>query len=218
MVNRILRAAGFINSATSGTEKLARRGMLNAYRSDSSEQTPIIYAVALLFMLTLIRRISLRYERDATEKKTEANSNPISKAERKPTIESVHKNVELGNAYRMELLKQSLTIAAAILAFSVTFRPTLTKVEYAWLMWGGWLALAISVSSGMLHMLLWSYFYVSHRDYDWRDRPSEGKAHRNLITSWRRFVMFLQFLGFACGVVGIGLFAALNFQNMVPPK
>ena len=109
-------------------------------------------------------------------------------------------------------------LAAAILAFSVTFRPTLTKVDYAWLMWGGWLALAISVSSEMLHMLLWSHFYLSHRDYDWHDLPAEGKAHRKFITFWRRFVMFLQFLGFACGVMGIGLFAALNFQNAVHPK
>jgi hypothetical protein len=187
------------------------------HRLDSNKHTLILYAAVLVFIVTFIKRISLTYERNGTEKK-KTNSKPTDKDERKPTIESVHKNIELGNTYRMELLKQSLTIAAAILAFSVTFRPTLTQVDYAWLMWGGWLALTISVSSGMLHMLLWSHFYLSHRDFDWHDRPAEGKARRKLITFWQRFVMFLQFLGFACGVVGIGLFAALNFQNTVHPK
>ena len=174
---------------------------------------------AFVCTLALFRSISRAWMDKGTQCKEASQSfDTTEKHVRKPTIESVHKNVELGNSYRMELLKQSLTIAAAILAFTVTFRPTLTRVDYAWLMWGGWLALGVSVACGMLHMLLWSHFYLSHRDYDWHDRPVEGKAHRKFITGWRRFVMLLQFLGLACGVTGIGLFAALNFANTVAPK
>src|SRR5271165_3915784 len=99
-----------------------------------------VLAVAFIFAATVARRMSLVYESDATViKRKDPLPVPAGKNERKPTIESVHKNVDLGNTYRMELLKQSLTIAAAILAFSVTFRPTLIKVDFPWLMWGGWL-------------------------------------------------------------------------------
>jgi hypothetical protein len=193
--------------------------MSRAFELESIKHCVSVLAVVFIFVVAFIRKMSLVYESSEPEmKRTNPSSTRAVETERKPTIESVHKNVELGNTYRMELLKQSLTIAAAILAFSVTFRPTLTRVDYPWLMWGGWLALGVSVACGMLHMLLWSHFYLSHRDFDWHDLPAEGKARRKLITSWRRFVMFLQFLGFAGGVVGIGLFAALNFQNTGPLK
>lgn len=137
---------------------------------------------------------------------------------RKPTIEAIHRDVEFENKYRLELLKQLLTLAAAILAFTVSFRPTLAHVDFGWLMWGGWVALGVSLGCGMLHMLLWSHFYLSYRDYDWHGRPSEGKSHRKYITGFRRFVMFFQFLGFAAGVLGIAIFAAVNFHNVLPPK
>jgi hypothetical protein len=136
----------------------------------------------------------------------------------KPTIEAVHRDVEFANKYRLALFKHLLTLAAAILAFTVSFRPTLTRVDLGWLMWGGWIALGVSLFCGMLNMLLWSHYYISYRDYDWKGKGFEGKAHRHFITAWRRFMMFFQFLGFAAGVLGIAIFAAVNFQNVPPPK
>jgi hypothetical protein len=70
----------------------------------------------------------------------------------------------------------------------------------------------------MLHMLLWSHFYLSYRDYDWHEQGEAGKKHREMINNWRKLIMFFQFLGFAIGVLGIALFAAFNFQNVSSPK
>jgi hypothetical protein len=81
---------------------------------------------------------------------------------RRPTIESVQKDIELGNKYRP--------------------------------------------------------FYLAFRDYDWHGKGEAGKKHRDMINDWRKVVMFFQFLGFAIGVLGIALFAALNFQNVSSPK
>ena len=85
-------------------------------------------------------------------------------------------------------------------------------------MWGGWIALGISLACGMFHMLLWSWFYISYRDYDWHHNPCAGKKHRDDITNLRRWVMFFQFAGFTVGVLGIAAFAAVNFQNVAPPR
>jgi hypothetical protein len=137
---------------------------------------------------------------------------------RKPTIEAVHRDVAFANKYRLELLKHLLTLSAALLAFTVSFRPTLTRVDSAWLMWVGWIALGVSASCGMLHLLLWSHYYISYRDYDWHDRGDEGILQRKYITDFRKFVMFFQFLGFAVGVLGVAIFSAVNFQNVLPPK
>jgi hypothetical protein len=137
---------------------------------------------------------------------------------RKPTIEAVHRDVAFANKYRLELLKQLLTLSAALLAFTVSFRPTLTRVDSAWLMWAGWIALGVSSFCGMLHLLLWSHYYISYRDYDWLEKGDEGILQRKYITTFRRFVMFFQFLGFAVGVLGVAIFAAVNFQNVLPPK
>jgi hypothetical protein len=136
----------------------------------------------------------------------------------RPTIESLQKDIEFGNKYRLELLKHLLTLSAAILAFTISFRPTLIRVEHPYLMWIGWIALGLSSSLGMLHMLLWSHFYLSYRDFDWYGRGEDGKKRRKTITLWRRLIMFFQFFGFGLGVLGIALFAAFNFQNVPLPK
>jgi hypothetical protein len=70
----------------------------------------------------------------------------------------------------------------------------------------------------MVHLLLWSHYYISYRDYDWHDRGDEGILQRKYITEFRKFVMFFQFLGFGVGVLGVAIFAAFNFQNVLPSK
>ena len=58
-------------------------------------------------------------------------------------------------------------------------------------------------------------FYISYRDYK-SDIP-KGVEVRKKITRWRRFSMFIQFAGFAVGVLALAIFAAANLDNVKPP-
>jgi hypothetical protein len=138
---------------------------------------------------------------------------PGNDAAPKPTIEAIQRDIALANTYRIELIKYLLAIAAALLAFTVTFRPTLWRVDLAWAMWCGWFGLGLSLIGGMFHMLGWDHYYKSYRDYDHKGKAQAGKAARHSINQWRRSAMILQFGGFIIGVAGVALFAAANIDN-----
>lgn len=135
-----------------------------------------------------------------------------------PTIDAIQRDVALANQYRLELIKLIMTLSGAILAFTVSFRPSLQHVDLSWLMWSGWISLAFSMVGGMIHMFGWDRYYVSYRDFDWKGETEAGKRKRKSINLWRRAGMFMQFTLFGVGVVAIALFAATNFGNVaVPP-
>jgi hypothetical protein len=136
--------------------------------------------------------------------------------DRQPSIQSVHANVEWANKYRLELIKLVMTLAAGILAFTVTFRPSLKQVEHPELMWIGWIGLGLSMVGGMVHMQGWDRYYISYRDFDWHGKS--GIDARKRINEWRRAGMILQYVGFAAGVIAIATFAAINIGNVAPPK
>jgi hypothetical protein len=135
-----------------------------------------------------------------------------------PTIESIHRDITFANSYRLELLKYLLAIAAALFAFTVAFRPTLSPVASPWAMWLGWAGLAVSMVGGILHMMGWDHYYKSYRDCDWRYRETDGRERgrrkRKEINLWRRSAMVSQYVGFAIGVIGIGIFAGVNVDNV----
>jgi hypothetical protein len=132
----------------------------------------------------------------------------------KPTIEVVHKDITLGNTYRIELDKLLLTLAVALFAFSTSFVPTLSAIVASGWMAVGWGCLAASISGGILELLGWEMFYISYRDYDYRGKPEEGKRVRRIITLWRRVGRTAQILGFIAGVAAISYFYGLNFKNI----
>jgi hypothetical protein len=138
-----------------------------------------------------------------------ANAQPLV-----PTIEAVQTDIGFANQFRLELIKTSLTISAALLAFTVTFRPSLTLPRWEWMMWASWIGLGLSCLGAMGNMYGWEQFYISYRDYK-GDIP-KGKKARKTITRWRRFSMFIQFAGFAVGVLALAIFAAANLDNVKP--
>ena len=152
--------------------------------------------------------------------KAEISDHPY--GERTPTIEAIHFNISLANQYRLEMIKHLLAIAAALLAFTVTFRPTLVRVELPWVMWIAWFGLGISIVGGVFHMLGWDHFYKSYRDFDGKSPDPkdpkkgerEGDAARKRINLWRRFAMAAQFIGFIVGVASVAIFASLNIDNV----
>ncbi len=140
---------------------------------------------------------------------------PAMAKKKTPTIESIHSNVEWANNYRLELIKLVMTLSAGVLAFTVSFRPSLKQVDEPLLMWIGWVGLGLSLVGGMIHMQGWDRFYISYRDFDWNGE--DGKAARKKINCWRRFGMLLQYLGFAAGIIAIAIFSALNIGNVAHP-
>jgi hypothetical protein len=142
---------------------------------------------------------------------------------RTPTIDAIQRDVALANTYRIELIKFLLGIAAALFAFTVTFRPTLVRVDFSWAMWVGWIGLALSMIGGVFHMLGWDHYYKSYRDHDWRNTSDpvagkeEGKRARAWINHWRRIALVLQFAGFFVGVACTGFFSAVNLANVRVP-
>lgn len=132
------------------------------------------------------------------------------------SIDALHRDIALANQYRLDLIKLLMTLSAALLAFTISFRPGVMQPRWEPLMWVGWLALGVSMVGGMVHMLGWDRFYTSYRNYDWRDHAEQGKTARAIINLWRRFAMLVQYFGFALGVLAIALFAAVNLDHFVP--
>jgi hypothetical protein len=118
-----------------------------------------------------------------------------------------------------------MTLSAALFAFTVTFRPELQTIVWSKAMWVGWGGLAISMVGGMVHMHGWDRFYISYRDFAHRHpdgivtetQKKEGKRKRDAINLWRRIGMACQFAGFAVGVAGVALFAAVNVDGKHAP-
>ena len=131
-----------------------------------------------------------------------------------PSIDALHRDIAFANQYRLELIKLLMTLSAAILAFTVSFRPSLRDVQSSWLMWTGWLALGASMVGGMIHMHGWDRFYISFRNFEHRGKS--GKDKRRQINLWRRAGMIAQFVGFAVGVLAVAAFAAANLASVAP--
>jgi hypothetical protein len=123
-------------------------------------------------------------------------------------------NIDRSIEYRKEYYKYSIGIATALLAFTVSFPSTLSKVDYSDLIFAAWTGLGVAVLGGVASHILWSNFFITWRNYDNKGRPSEGKAKRKPITTFRRLFDILQIVGLAVGVGGVVLFAGLNLGNI----
>jgi type IV secretory pathway VirB2 component (pilin) len=132
-----------------------------------------------------------------------------------PSIEAVQTDIGFGNQYRLELIKTSLAVATGLLAFTVTFRPSVAEPSSEWLMWIGWIGLGLSALGAMGNMYGWERFYISYRDQ--KSNVGKGERIRKTITFWRRIAMAIQFAGFAVGVLGIAVFAAINLDHAKVP-
>src|SRR5262249_10839386 len=78
-----------------------------------------------------------------------------------------------------------------------------TAVHFVILVRIAWVALGISILCGVIIHFAWSKFFISFRDFDNRNRSTEGKLNRKKWTSLRRAMEFVQFLSLLIGVMGI---------------
>lgn len=137
-----------------------------------------------------------------------------------PDIESVHRDVGFALGFRIEGIKYSLAIATALLAFTVSFRPTLKAVQDEWMMLAAWLMLGLSIAGGLVNLHGWDRFFISYRDYDFASRKDvtkvgRGKPERKRITRYRRLATAGQWVGLFAGVLLIAIFTWLNFNNAI---
>ena len=132
-----------------------------------------------------------------------------------PSIAAIHADVGFANQFRLELIKTSLIVATGLLAFTVSFRPSIPTPKHEWLMWVGWIGLGLSAIGAMGNMYGWERFFASYRDH--KEDLKAGKTVRRRITRWRRTAMSAQFGGFAFGVLSIAIFAATNLDSVKVP-
>jgi len=127
----------------------------------------------------------------------------------------LQKNIDRSIDYRKEYYKYNIGIATALLAFTVSFPSTLSKVDYPNLIFAAWTGLGVTVLSGVASHILWSQFFITWRNYDNKGLQDKGRAARAPISTLRRLFDTLQIAGLVVGVGGVVLFAGLNLGNIV---
>jgi hypothetical protein len=136
-----------------------------------------------------------------------------------PPIAATQADVGFAIQFRLEFAKQLLTIATALLAFSVGFFTTPAAVApaaaraLAPLAWMGWGFLIVSIVLGLYQLRCWDWFYVSYRDYDHDKKYELGKAYRKGVTYRRRNAMAVQFATLLIGILFVAIFAAFRLVS-----
>ncbi|HCQ53248.1 MAG TPA: hypothetical protein DIV82_03810 [Brevundimonas diminuta] len=124
-------------------------------------------------------------------------------------------NVERSLTFRREYYKYALGLATALLAFSVTIQPLLSRAPvHLWLLIPTWLSLGLAFYAGLRLHLIWAKFLVTYSDH--RTDRAAGNRARGPITASRRFHDGLLVVTLALGAIGIAAFAALNLTYIAP--
>ncbi|HYC58990.1 MAG TPA: hypothetical protein VEK79_05425 [Thermoanaerobaculia bacterium] len=127
------------------------------------------------------------------------------------TLEDLHRDITFANQYRLEFIKHTMSLAAAVFVFTLTFKQNIIGtgpaygVTYAF---SSWLAMIVSLMGGLAQLSGWDRYYMTWRDYEWRDQS--GQDARRTITAWRRFGLVVQIGFFITGLVLMAIFCALN--------
>src|SRR5258708_106567 len=102
--------------------------------------------------------------------------------------EIIHRDIAIGNDYRKERIKLLTGLSTGVFALTVTFHKDLfggvSDATGIGLMLGGWVALLISVLSGIQHFRKWEDFYLEHRKvglalWSYRKNADKEAAARN---------------------------------------
>jgi hypothetical protein len=140
--------------------------------------------------------------------------------------EIIHRDIAIGNDYRKERIKLLTGLATGVFALTVTFHKDLfggvSDQTGVGLMLGGWLALLISVLSGIEHFRKWEDFYLEHRKvglalWNYRKDAANQEAARdfqngrakikslqqeyniwNLLQSWTLLIGLALIAGYVC--------------------
>lgn len=132
-----------------------------------------------------------------------------------PSETSLQNNLDRAMEYRREYYKYCIGIATALLAFTVSFPPQLSRApDSPWLLFVGWSGLGLAVLAGVRVHMVWAKFFVSFRDFDNRGRLPEGIVRRRGLNAQRRFLDTVQMVGLVVGVASVVAFAGLNVRYL----
>lgn len=117
--------------------------------------------------------------------------------------------------YRKEYYKYAIGISTALLAFTMSFQPTLRVMpEYTWLEVVGWIGLGVSTAAGLRVHWVWSKFFSTFQKFDNKGKISEGDIERGKWTSERRLLEKVLIISLIVGVAGVIGFTAFNLKNV----
>ena len=117
--------------------------------------------------------------------------------------------------YRRDYYRYTLSVATALLAFTISFPPKLSqKPDQAWLLILGWIGLGVAVVAGVRVHLVWSHFFMTFRDYDNKGQRDTGKRKRGALITEQKLMDYLQIFGLMIGILGVVAFAGLNFRHI----
>lgn len=132
---------------------------------------------------------------------------------------SLQNNLDRALDYRREYYKYVIGIATALLAFTVSFPPQLSRIpEDPHLLFVGWAALGVAVLAGVRVHMVWAKFFVTFRKFDNRGQRQAGLAARRRLNIERRVMDALQMIGLIVGVSFVVLFTGLNLKHVAVKK
>jgi hypothetical protein len=143
---------------------------------------------------------------------------PLSEAEhwlqgrQQDLIATIQRDIAFGNTYRLEYIKNLVTISTGIFVFTVAFvkdllgKPIPSVLDKPLLI-AGWSSLVASIVAGIFHMRWWGLYYIAWGLY-W-NQP-KGQRQRAFLNRWRRVAEWTQLLGFLAGLVLLVVFASIN--------
>lgn len=135
----------------------------------------------------------------------------------RPSESFLQSDLDRAVDYRKDYYKYVIAIATALLAFTVSFPPQLSRPpEMTWLLFMGWFGLGLAVLAGVRVHMTWAKFFVSFRDYDNRGERDEGLKVRGRLNRERRLMDAAQMIGLVVGVTGVVVFAGINLKYLAP--
>jgi heme/copper-type cytochrome/quinol oxidase subunit 2 len=134
---------------------------------------------------------------------------------KRPSEETMQLNISRFYELRREYYKYTVGIATALLAFTISFPPSLTAIESKWLINVAWATLALAIMCGVILHYVWSLFYISFRDFDNKYRRDAGKKRRRFLTLIRRTLEVVLPIALLAGVAGVAAFASANLDHVV---
>ena len=124
-------------------------------------------------------------------------------------------DVKLSVEYRKEYYKYVLTISTALLAFTISFQPTLrVSPQYIWSEIVGWVGLGVAVACGVRIHMVWSTFFSATQKYLNKGLVEDARKVRTNCNKERRFLEVVLLVAFVMGVAGVIGFTAANLKNV----
>jgi cell division protein FtsW (lipid II flippase) len=136
-------------------------------------------------------------------------------AHRKMALSETHKNIAIGNRFRLEAVKHMISLGVGAIVFTVTFRKDFQGIsDESWLILIGlgWIALLVSVCGGVVQLKWWEKFYLSYRK-DFKGKGAEGTAQRDRYLTVLRISFFFQSAGLVLGLLLLALYCFLAMMS-----